>query len=150
MEKANIHGSDGRREVNPAWFTGHVWMKDVSLNSTAADMYHVHFEGGSRTKVHKHDGHQTLIVTEGKGSLEIYQADTEEDFDGSFKITKTDEIPLNVGDVVHIPHNTLHTHGSISPGETFSHVAINNLPCGVGEYITTWYNTNKNTVTGRI
>lgn len=150
MKKSNIHGSDGQREVNPAWFTGHVWMKDVSINSTEADMYHVHFEEGSRTKVHKHDGSQTLIITEGQGSLEIYQADIKESVGGSFKITKTDEIPLDTGDIVHIPKDTLHTHGSISADRTFSHVAINNRPCGVGEYITIWYNTDKLMVTGRI
>ena len=107
-------------------------------------------DGGSRTKVHKHDGSQALIVTEDGNNLEIYQADTEEGVDGSFKITKTDEMPLGIGDVVHMPHDTLHTHGSISPGETLSHAAINNRPCGAGDYIATWYVTNKNTITGRI
>lgn len=150
MEKTNIYGSDKQREVNPAWFTGRVWMKDISLNGIEADMYHVHFEEGSRTKVHKHDGPQTLMVTEGQGSLEIYQADTKESVDGSFKITKTDEIALDAGDIIHIPKDTLHTHGATSADRAFSHVAINNRPCGIGEYITTWYNTNKNTVTGRI
>lgn len=150
MKKSNIHGSDGQREINPAWFTGRVWMKDVSLDGADADMYHVHFEEGSRTKIHKHDGSQTLVVTEGQGSLEIYQADTKEDADGSFKITKTDEVPLDSGDVVHIPKDTLHAHGSISADKTFSHVAINNRPCGVSEYITIWYNVDRQIVIGRI
>ena len=149
MKKVNIYGSEGRREINAAWFTGNVWMKELTLNREA-DMYHVHFEEGARTKLHVHDGSQTLIVTEGQGSLEIYQADTSETTDTPFKITKTEETPLTAGDIVHIPKNTLHTHGSTNKDTVFSHIAINNLPCGVGEYITVWYQIDGDTATQRI
>ena len=149
MEKSNIFGSDNQRDVNPEWFTGRVWMKALQSNRNS-DMYHVHFEKGSRTNLHKHDGPQELIVTEGQGSLEIYDS---EDFksDGEpFTVTRTKTVPLSVGDVVHIPADTLHTHGSTNTGKTFSHIAINNLPCGVGEFVTAWYRTDGQSVTGRI
>ena len=150
MKKSNIFGSDAQREVNPAWFTGRVWMKVLSngLGSTKQDMYHVHFEKGARTKLHRHNGSQILIVTEGRGSLVMYESDdTESD---SFQIRETETISLSTGDVVHIPQNALHTHGSIDPASTFSHIAVNNLPCGVGEYTTMWYESSQDRTTHRI
>ena len=112
------------------------------------DMYHVHFEAGARTKLHRHDGSQILIVTEGRGSLEIYESDGAAG--DVFGIRKQDATPLSSGDIVYIPAHTLHTHGSTDPAQTFSHIAINNLPCGVGEYMTEWYESDSNRVTGRI
>ena len=150
MKKSSIFGSDSQREVNPDWFTGRVWMKVLSdaVGSTKQDMYHVHFEKGARTKLHRHDGSQILIVTEGRGSLVMYESDdTDSD---SFPIRETETVPLLTGDVVYIPENTLHTHGSTDAASTFSHIAINNLPCGVGEYVTVWYESTDDTVTRRI
>lgn len=150
MKKSNIFGSDGQREVNPNWFTGRVWMKVLSngLGSSKQDMYHVHFEKGARTKLHRHDGSQVLIVTEGRGSLVTYESDGSGT--DSFGIRETGSVPLSTGDVVHIPENTLHTHGSTDNAATFSHIAVNNLPCGVGEYVTVWYESDGDRVTARI
>lgn len=150
MKKTNIFGSDAQREVNPDWFIGRVWMKVLSqtLGSAKQDMYHVHFEKGARTKLHRHDGSQILVVTEGRGSLVMYESD-DADSD-SFPIRETGTIPLLTGDVVYIPENTLHTHGSTDTASTFSHIAINNMPCGVGEYVTAWYESADDLVTRRI
>lgn len=150
MKKSSIFGSDSQREVNPDWFTGRVWMKVLSgaLGSAKQDMYHVHFEKGARTKLHRHDGSQVLIVTEGRGSLVMYESyDAESD---SFPIRESETVPLSTGDVVYIPENTLHAHGSTDAASTFSHIAINNLPCGVGEYVTVWYESTEDLVTRRI
>lgn len=150
MTKSNIFGSDDQREVNPKWFTGRTWMKMLSLGIGAdkQDMYHVHFEAGARTKLHRHDGSQILIVTEGRGSLEVFESDGPTG--DTFGIKKQKTTPLSSGDVVYIPANTLHTHGSTDTAQTFSHIAINNLPCGVGEYMTEWYESDTDVVTGRI
>ena len=150
MKKSSIFGSDAQREINPDWFTGRVWMKVLSdgLGSTKQDMYHVHFEKGARTKLHRHDGSQILIVTEGQGSLDMYESDDEGS--DSFRIRQTQTVPLSTGDVVYIPENTLHTHGSTDAASTFSHIAVNNLPCGVGEYVTAWYESTGDAVTHRI
>lgn len=150
MKKSNILGSDDQREVNPRWFTGRTWMKVLSadIGMDKHDMYHVHFEAGARTKLHRHDGSQILIVTEGRGSLEIYESDGAAG--DTFGIRKQDATPLSSGDIVYIPAHTLHTHGSTDPAQTFSHIAINNLPCGVGEYMTEWYESDSNRATGRI
>lgn len=142
MKKSNINGKNDQRKVNPNWFTGRTWMKVLSnkIKSEDQDIYHVHFEKGSRTKLHEHNGNQVLIATNGKGSLEIFRR-----FGTSktnFKIKRTQKITLNQGDIVHIPAKVLHTHGSVDKKKTFSHIAINILPRKNANYKTTWYESD--------
>ena len=142
MKKTNIFGTGDQRKVNPDWFTGKTWMKVLSekIKSKDQDIYHVHFEKGSRTKLHQHDGNQVLIATKGKGSLEIFKkyGTTK----SNFKIKLIEKILLNEGDIVHIPAKILHTHGSIDKKKTFSHIAINILPRKNASYKTTWYESD--------
>jgi quercetin dioxygenase-like cupin family protein len=142
MKKSNIHGTNDKRSVNPDWFTGKTWMKVLSgkIKSQDQDIYHVHFEKGSRTKIHYHNGNQVLIGIKGKGSLEIFRKYGSKKSD--FKIKKTEKITLNEGDIVHIPAKTLHTHGSIDKKKPFSHIAINILPRKNAEYKTIWYESD--------
>lgn len=142
MKKTNIHGTNDKRKVNPNWFTNKTWMKVLSnkIKSKDQDIYHVHFEKGSRTKLHLHDGNQVLIATKGKGSLEMFRRFGTSK--SNFKIKKTQKIILNEGDIVHIPANTLHTHGSIDKKKTFSHIAINILPRKNAPYKTIWYESD--------
>ena len=148
MKKTNIYGSGDQRKVNPEWFTNKTWMKVLSgkIKSEDQDIYHVHFEKGSRTKLHWHNGNQVLIGVKGKGSLEIFKKyGTAKN---NFKIKKTEKITLNEGDIVHIPAKTLHTHGAVDKKKEFSHIAINILAKKNSEYKTTWYESDfKNTVT---
>tara|TARA_B110000438_G_scaffold237136_1_gene234443 strand:- start:194 stop:649 length:456 start_codon:yes stop_codon:yes gene_type:complete len=148
MKKSNINGSTDRRNVNPKWFTGKTWMKVLSekIKSKDQDIYHVHFEKGSRTKLHSHNGNQVLMAVKGKGSLEIFKKANSKK--SKFKIKRTERISLNEGDIVHIPAKTLHTHGSINKEKEFSHIAINILPKKNAAYKTTWYESDfKNEVT---
>ena len=64
MNKSNIKGKNDRRDVNSEWFTGKTWMKVLSekIKSKDQDIYHVHFEKGSRTKLHFHNGNQVLMA----------------------------------------------------------------------------------------
>ena len=142
MNKSNIKGSNDRRDVNPEWFTGKTWMKVLSekIKSKDQDIYHVHFEKGSRTKLHFHNGNQVLMAVKGKGSLEIFKKYGTNKTE--FKIKKTEKISLNEGDIVHIPAKTLHTHGSIDKKKEFSHIAINILPKKNSIYKTTWYESD--------
>jgi quercetin dioxygenase-like cupin family protein len=128
--------------VNPDWFTGKTWMKVLSgkIKSQDQDIYHVHFEKGSRTKIHYHNGNQVLIGVKGKGSLEIFRKYGNKKSD--FKIKRMEKITLNEGDIVHIPAKTLHTHGSVDKKKPFSHIAINILPRKNAEYKTTWYESD--------
>jgi quercetin dioxygenase-like cupin family protein len=110
------------------------------IKSKDQDIYHVHFENGSKTKLHLHNGNQVLIGIKGKGSLEIFKkyGSTKEEF----KIKRIEKINLNEGDIVHIPAKTLHTHGSIDKKKEFSHIAINILPKKNSIYKTTWYESD--------
>lgn len=147
MKKTSIFGKNDQRKVNPEWFTDKTWMKILSekIKSKDQDIYHVHFEKGSRTKLHQHNGNQVLIGIKGNGSLEIFKKyGTSKN---NFKIKKIERISINQGDIVHIPAKTLHTHGSISKKE-FSHIAINILPKKNSTYKTDWYESDfKSTVT---
>ena len=148
MNKSNIKGSTDIRKANPEWFTNKTWMKVLSekIKSKDQDIYHVHFENGSKTKLHFHNGNQVLIAIKGKGSLEIFKKYGSKKTE--FKIKKIDRINLNEGDIVHIPAKTLHTHGSTDKKKEFSHIAINILPKKNAIYKTTWYESNfKNKVT---
>jgi len=149
VQKSNIHTSANRRKINPNWFTGPVRMEDISsvINSLEQNIYHVYFEKGARTKLHMHNGSQILIATKGKGSLVTFK---KSDKTSHYKIRKTESIKLNEGDVVYIPKNTLHTHGSANPRQTFSHIAINILPRKNLEYKTTWYESDLKAMTGII
>ena len=142
MKKSNIHGTTDKRKVNPNWFTSKTWMKVLSekIKTKDQDIYHVHFEKGSRTKLHMHDGNQVLIATKGKGSLELFRKYGSSKT--NFKIKKIQKIILSEGDIVHIPANMLHTHGSIDKKKTFSHIAINTLPRKNAPYKTTWYESD--------
>ena len=142
MKKTNIFGKSDKRQVNPDWFTGKTWMKVLSekIKSVDQDVYHVHFEKGSRTKLHEHYGNQVLIAVKGKGSLEIFKKYGKSKKE--FKIKKTERITLNEGDIVHIPAKMLHTHGSIDKEKEFSHIAINILPRKNSEYKTIWYESD--------
>ena len=150
MEKANISGTNDQRKINPEWFTAKTWMKVLSekIKSKDQDIYHVHFEKGSRTKLHMHNGNQVLIGVKGKGSLEIFKKyGTSKD---NFKIKKIQKISLNEGDIVHIPAKTLHTHGSIDKKKEFSHIAINILPRENATYKTEWYESDFKTKVSKI
>jgi len=142
MEKTNIFGTNDKRNVDPAWFTNKTWMKVLSekIKSKDQDIYHVHFEKGSRTKIHTHDGNQVLIATKGSGSLEIFRRYGSSKT--NFKIKKMEKITLKEGDIVHIPAQTLHTHGSINKKKTFSHIAINILSKKNSTYKTKWYESD--------
>jgi len=142
MKKTNIFGNRDQRKVNPNWFTGKTWMKVLSerIESKDQDIYHVHFEKGSRTKLHQHDGNQVLIAIKGKGSLEIFRKYGS--VKTNFKIKRIERINLNEGDIVHIPAKVLHTHGSVDKKKSFSHIAINILPKKNAPYKTTWYESD--------
>jgi len=142
MKKSSIYGSTDKRKVNPEWFTDKTWMKVLSgkIKSNDQDIYHVHFEKGSKTKLHFHNGNQVLIGIKGKGSLEIFKKYGSKKTE--FKIKRIQKINLNQGDIVHIPAKTLHTHGSIDKKKEFSHIAINILPKKNSIYKTTWYESN--------
>ncbi len=150
MKKSNIFGSGDQRKVNPNWFTNKTWMKVLSdkIKSKEQDIYHVHFEKGSRTKLHTHNGNQILIATKGNGSLEIFKKYGTKKT--NFKIKRIEKISLNEGDIVYIPAKTFHTHGSVDKKKTFAHIALNILSRKNSEYKTTWYESDFKTKVSKV
>ncbi len=98
MRKANIYSPGNPRKINPNWFTGKTSMKDISgtIHSEQHNIYHVYFKGGSKTKLHIHNGNQILIATKGKGKLELYKK--LQNKKSHFAIKKIESTPLNEGD----------------------------------------------------
>lgn len=141
IKKSNILTSGDKREINPNWFTNKVLMKDISstIKSKEQNIYHVNFMNGAKTKMHKHDGSQILIITKGIGKLETFSKTSK----GAerFSIKKTQSIILKPSDITYIPANTLHIHGA-SDKKTFSHIAINVLAKAKSQYTTTWYESD--------
>ena len=66
------------------------------------------FEAGARTRLHRHDYDQVLLITHGAGIL----------------ATRTAEHRVGPGDVVFVPAGEAHWHGA-QPGASMTHVSIN-------------------------
>ena len=153
MQKENLFTRYGitSKKAKTNYFTGKIAAKDISakIKPSSEKIYHVTFKNGARTKLHFHDGGQTLIVTKGKGSLVMYKKIG--NGAKSFKMKKVESINLNKGDCVHIPAKKLHTHGSINKNEDFAHIAINSFPKKNSEPKTIWYESDfKSNVTERL
>ncbi|HET6516691.1 MAG TPA: cupin domain-containing protein [Nitrosopumilaceae archaeon] len=146
MKKENIFSRGKIRKVSANYFTGPVYAREISkVNSQEHKIYHVTFKKGTITKLHHHQGGQTLIVTKGNGKLSFYKKIGKGR--SKFKIKKIKTMPLNVGDVAYIPGKVLHTHGSSSKKRDFSHIAINSSPIKNKEPKTTWFESDfKSTV----
>ena len=140
-KKENIHARGKIRKVSANYFTGPVFAREISkVNSPEHKIYHVTFKKGTITKLHHHQGGQTLIVTKGIGQLTFYKK--LEKGSSKFKIKKQKTIPLYVGDIAYIPPKVLHTHGSSSKKQDFSHIAINSSPIKNKEPKTTWFESD--------
>jgi len=141
MKKRNIFAKGKQVKVNPNYFTGKTNLWEISniVNSKEQKIYHVVFKNSSKTKLHQHTGGQLLITTKGLGSLTMYKKIGKGK--SKFKIKKSEEIKLKLGDVVYIPSKSLHTHGSIRKSD-FSHIAINSFPSKNTEPKTVWYESD--------
>lgn len=128
------------------YFIGSVVLHDISsiIKSLEQKMYFVTFQKGAKTKLHYHEAGQTLIITEGVGILVIYKK-----INGSvktgLKIRQISKTSLKKGDVVYIPKNTLHIHGSTSQYQKFSHIAINSHTAAGLEAKTIWFDSDLKT-----
>lgn len=119
----NLEQPFAQGEINPygKFFTGTTYLnmlvtKDDVWNSSIGN---VTFEPNARTNWHSHSGGQILLVTAGKG------------------LYKEEGKPIRIlqkGDVVQIPPDVKHWHGSY-PNEWFSHISVeSNIPNNT----TTW------------
>ncbi len=150
MKKYSIHVKSKQLKVNPDYFTGKVILKEISsiVKSKEQKIYHVSFKNGARTKIHNHSGGQILIVTNGRGSLQLFSKSGNNK--SKFQIKKTDKTNLHKGDIVYIPAKKIHAHGSIDKNKVFSHIAINAKPSINKEVKTTWYESDFKTKVTKI
>lgn len=112
-EKIRITRSGSRSLQPPAAapnFTGSVRIEPLfeATDPSRTSGGRVTFEPGARTWWHTHTVGQTLIVTAGSGRVQRWGDPVEE---------------IREGDVVWIPPNQKHWHGS-SPNSSMSHIAI--------------------------
>ncbi|MDO8633508.1 MAG: cupin domain-containing protein [Candidatus Wildermuthbacteria bacterium] len=97
--------------VNAPLFTGGKIARQTILAETESKNFNVsviHFAPGARNKWHIHDCDQLLVATEGQGIIA-----TEEE----------GEVPMQVGDVAHIPAGQKHWHGAV-PSSAFAHITV--------------------------
>ncbi|MGC1709382.1 MAG: cupin domain-containing protein [Nitrosotalea sp.] len=122
------------------YFLGNVLLHDISKNTGVTDqkIYYVAFKNGARTKVHYHEGEQTLVITQGMGILVLFKSEIQ---GKHVKIKQDVKHVLKTGDIVHIPKNTLHWHGAIK-NKSFGHIAFNAFSAKRKEARTIWYDSD--------
>ena len=86
------------KKVSPNYFTGKASLQIISgtPKPKEADVLHVKFHKGARTKIHAHTSGQMLIVTGGTGSLITYSGNSKKI---PFKVKIKEKIPLRKGSV---------------------------------------------------
>lgn len=106
------------------YFVGNVTLRDISakLNMRDQKVYLAGFKNGAKTKLHYHQGDQTLVVTKGSGVLALYKKVSSKN--KQLKIKLVEKSNLRLGDIVLVPKQTLHWHGA-KPGNNFAHIALN-------------------------
>ena len=130
------------------YFTGDVVLRDITaqIGTPNQTMYFVTFKTApklSRTILHKHTGDQILLGMEGRGSVEYFKKINNYK---QFNIKRVSKVILKKDDIIRIPANTLHTHGSITSRTNFSHIAIN-IHSKSRNVKTTWYETDNLKIT---
>jgi quercetin dioxygenase-like cupin family protein len=108
--KIQRSGSQPSRPGPEDYFTGKVRIDAPFAGSEPARVggATVTFEPGARTAWHTHPLGQTLIVTQGRGWIQVWGEETQE---------------MNQGDIVWIPEDVKHWHGA-TPDTAMTHIAI--------------------------
>lgn len=108
--KIQRSGSQPSRPGPEDYFTGKVRIDAPFAGSEPARVggATVTFEPGARTAWHTHPLGQTLIVTQGRGWIQVWGDEIQE---------------MNQGDIVWIPEDVKHWHGA-TPNTAMTHIAI--------------------------
>lgn len=143
MKKENFNRIQADRSLlatKQRYFLGSVILHDISKSMGITDqkVYYANFKNGARTKVHYHEGEQTLVVTRGTGLLVLFKGSIRQKH---AKIKQDTKLVLKTGDMVCIPKNTLHWHGAAA-NKSFGHVAFNAFSTGRKEARTIWYDSD--------
>ncbi|CAI0931873.1 Predicted mannose-6-phosphate isomerase [Serratia liquefaciens] len=108
--KIQRSGSQPSRPGPEEYFTGKVRIDAPFAGSEPARVggATVTFEPGARTAWHTHPLGQTLIVTQGRGWIQLWGEEIQE---------------MNQGDIVWVPEDVKHWHGA-TPDTAMTHIAI--------------------------
>ncbi|GAK27447.1 (R)-mandelonitrile lyase [Serratia liquefaciens] len=108
--KIQRSGTQPSRPGPEEYFTGKVRIDAPFAGSEPARVggATVTFEPGARTAWHTHPLGQTLIVTQGRGWIQVWGEAIQE---------------MNQGDIVWIPEDVKHWHGA-TPDTAMTHIAI--------------------------
>nr|WP_232103193.1 cupin domain-containing protein [Serratia liquefaciens] len=108
--KIQRSGSQPSRPGPEEYFSGKVRIDAPFAGSEPARVggATVTFEPGARTAWHTHPLGQTLIVTQGRGWIQLWGEEIQE---------------MNQGDIVWIPEDVKHWHGA-TPDTAMTHIAI--------------------------
>lgn len=108
--KIQRSGSQPSRPGPEDYFTGKVRIDAPFSGSEPARVggATVTFEPGARTAWHTHPLGQTLIITQGRGWIQMWGDEIQE---------------MNQGDIVWIPEDVKHWHGA-TPDTAMTHIAI--------------------------
>lgn len=90
-------------------FDGPVHMRD-HVGEDEAMLFHVSevsFQPGGRTRWHRHDTDQLLLVVSGRGQI----------------VSDDERLEVGAGEIVFVPAGTRHWHGPL-PGHPFTQVSI--------------------------
>ncbi len=108
MRLSHGHAADTASEQRGPTFTGTVWADPVMAGEGVPTINTVFFPPGARTHWHHHEHGQVLLVTHGRGYVQVR--------DGESAV-------IEPGDVVWFPPGEVHWHGAL-PGTYVSHTAI--------------------------
>ena len=104
------------------WFTGDVYIDAIVTpdDTSPINVAAVHFTPGARTAWHRHEGGQTLYVTEGRGLVQ----------------TRAEPVvELHPGDTHHTPDGHEHWHGA-QHDHFMTHLSITQGPATWGDHVT--------------
>ncbi|MGI0101142.1 MAG: cupin domain-containing protein [Nitrosotalea sp.] len=143
MKKENFNKMSPNKSLLASkrrYFLGNAILRDISKNIGVTDqkVYYAAFKNGARTKIHYHEGEQTLVVTQGTGILVLFKGAIQ---GKHIKIKQDAKLVLKTGDMVCIPKNTLHWHGATT-NKSFGHVAFNAFSVKHREARTIWYDSD--------
>ena len=103
------------------WFTGDVWIDGIvsPRDGSTLNVAAVRFTPGARTAWHRHEGGQSLYVTDGEGVVQSRGGPI---------------VAIRSGAVVHTPSDEWHWHGA-APDHFMAHLSITEGAATWGKHV---------------
>lgn len=108
---------------NDKRFTGPISM-NTFVDKEEVRGHYVRFFEGARTNVHTHTSEQALICCEGEGIVVFLKKIHEQGSAADKYLQEGNSVLMKKGDMIIIPKDIPHYHGSNNKNLTFGHIAI--------------------------